>query len=349
MDNTPATNYHTPNYMQLYTLTPVFKGEDDIRKAEVWIKKVNNFKMHYENNFNDQLFINGITHNFCGTAESWWNLVEGKVENWEDFQSEFRDKFLKVNPDEAWDKLKNLKQKNGESVEAFNNELHVLFHSAGIKDEGIKMGLFISALNENIAFELEKKRGKFANFEQAVLEAISLEKLYKKYNGKVNIMEKKVNFKLDDQNKNSNGSSSNHSISNNSHSNSNINDGASILSQGSLAELVSGMKQLNIHLVQQQQQIQQLTQQRNNYPNYNNGPRNNTGGGNFNSYSYGERKPFTCYNCGREGHAARMCPEPYKNNNNNRGGGSNTTEGNMGISNGNNATTEDEGKGNGRQ
>lgn len=336
---TETNNHSSPNYMQLYSLTPPFKGNDDIRQAELWLKKVIKYKLHYNNNFNDELFINGITHNFSGTAEIWWNYIEEKVTTWERFIIEFKAKFMKVNADEAWDKLRNSKQSNTQGIENFSSELSILFNTAGITDEGFKISCLISGINEVVAYELEKKRSDLLSFEMTVKEAVEIEKLIKKY-GRVMGVEKKVAFNLNDivnnsennKNKINNGEGSNNSLAN---------DNQSLLSQDSLAELVQGMKQLNINLVQQQQQIQQLQQQgstsnRSNtsyvYQTRNNVP--------FNSNSYGERKPaFVCWNCGKEGHAVRYCPEPYKNNNTSTGNNNQNTE------NGNN----DEGKGKGRQ
>ncbi|KAL0582244.1 hypothetical protein ABG067_007920, partial [Albugo candida] len=121
--------------MQLYSLTPAFKGNDDIRQAELWLKKVMKYKLHYNNNFNDQLFINGITHNFCNNAENWWNTIEDTVPTWDIFVREFKNKFMKVNADEAWDKLKNSKQKNNQSIEGFSGELSILFNTAAYEVE----------------------------------------------------------------------------------------------------------------------------------------------------------------------------------------------------------------------
>ncbi|GAA5811404.1 hypothetical protein MFLAVUS_004840 [Mucor flavus] len=214
------------------------------------------------------------------------------------FEEEFTDKFIKANEDDAWNKLRSIKQGENVDMDHFIREMDKLFTNAGVTDDKMKISFFISSIKETIAIDLEKKRKELKTYGEVTEEAVDLENILLKYSTK-NVTfntDKKVSFNLVD-------SDSAPAITGNNFIGA-TDDKVSVTSTlDSLAEIVKGMNQLNINLVQQQQQIQQM--QQGSYGNNSNGTNNRQP---YNRPHFSERR-LVCWNCNKEGHPSRMCPE----------------------------------------
>lgn len=141
-------------------------------------------------------------------------------------------------------------------MDHFIRDMDKLFINAGVTDDKMKISFFISSIKENNAIDLEKRRRELKTYDAVTEEAINLEDILLKYKIRTtnNInTDKRVAFNLDDDN---------NSVQNSSNSKFNsgvTEDKGSVTSTlDSLAEIVKGMNQLNINLVQQQQRIQQM-------------------------------------------------------------------------------------------
>lgn len=294
------------DYMNLMNKIPTYSGSRDVNKAELWLKTVRSYKGFFSVNFNHEMFLTAVTNSFTDRAEDWWDTVSGTVTTWEDFLSKFKSKFIQPTVGETWRKLRSIQQEQGNTVEHFTSELNVLFKAAGIKDEEMKISLFISGVNSDIGFELEKKRKNLRTYEDVIEEAASLESLLMKYNKNINIKrEKKISFVDEVENKPIvSGSTLN-------------NDTSSVSTQDTLEKLISSMNQLSINIVQQQEQIKLSQQQQQQSQ-----PQQFNARQGFHRPPYGGEKRFVCWNCGKDGHASRFCPDPpvnrnYQENNNN--------------------------------
>ncbi|KAG2192156.1 hypothetical protein INT47_010630 [Mucor saturninus] len=147
--------FRPSDYMNMIGKIPVFNGSRNCKEAEAWMKVVKSYKGFFKIGFNDGMFLTAIVSSFRDRAQAWWENVEDSVETWGEFDSRFNNKFLKANTDEAWTKLRSIKQGQHQDVEQFTSEINGLFKAAGITDDGMKISLFISAINVNIAYELE--------------------------------------------------------------------------------------------------------------------------------------------------------------------------------------------------
>ncbi|GAA5817859.1 hypothetical protein MFLAVUS_011420 [Mucor flavus] len=254
------------------------------------------------------IYYNFHPYKFCGDIELVLEELAPfcAVTTWEDFLSKFKSKFIQPTVGETWRKLRSIQQEQGNTVEHFTSELNVLFKAAGIKDEEMKISLFISGVNSDIGFELEKKRKNLRTYEDVIEEAASLESLLMKYNKNINIKrEKKISFVDEVENKPIvSGSTLN-------------NDTSSVSTQDTLEKLISSMNQLSINIVQQQEQIKLSQQQQQQSQ-----PQQFNARQGFHRPPYGGEKRFVCWNCGKDGHASRFCPDPpvnrnYQENNNN--------------------------------
>ncbi|GAA5806645.1 hypothetical protein HPULCUR_012188 [Helicostylum pulchrum] len=308
--NENAINQRGPNpadYMNLMNKIPTYSGSRDVNKAEVWLKTVRSYKGFFIINFNHEMFLTAVTNSFTDRAEDWWDTVSGTVTTWEDFLNKFKSKFIQPTVGETWRKLRSIEQEQDHTVEHFTSELNVLFKAAGVKDEEMKISLFISGVKSDIGFELEKKRKNLRTYEEVVEEAANLETLLMKYNKNIGKLENKPIVTGNVMN----------------------NDASSVSTQDTLEKLINSMNQLSINIVQQQAQIKLTQQQQHITQTQQFNPRQS-----FNRPPYGAERRFVCWNCGKDGHASRFCPEPPANRNYQENNGNQFNDQQQGKANG---------------
>lgn len=63
----------------------------------------------FPENYNEFLFITAVSSSLKEMAATWWYNNGKEIKTWEKFESEFTDKFIKTNEDDAWNKLRNIK------------------------------------------------------------------------------------------------------------------------------------------------------------------------------------------------------------------------------------------------
>lgn len=234
-----------------------------------WLRSIDRIRKGTKASDLDILLIVGTL--LKGNAGIWWDSIEDYVTTWGEFKTKFLGNYINEETKMQWRKeLKNKKQCENESIDELVTYQLDMFQRLGWVDEGDKIEVFISALKEEYAYEVERARP--LTWEAAVKDAKQLESLSLKYNGIKNKKENIVHTK-------DFGSESMSSIPINQSSNA---------SQDAVSSLSS--------------EVKSLTQQLNALKIYATPNRNMNGQANFTCYSCGQagHKSFHCPNRGIE-------------------------------------------------
>ncbi|KAG1122097.1 hypothetical protein G6F42_011801 [Rhizopus arrhizus] len=155
-----------------------FDGLNEERAA-TWLSRMNRLKRSAKINDEEMLLI--VEENLIDKAESWWNVEGSKAENWEKFESLFKNQYLSDLEDRWWSAIYALKQGDEyRSVDEVAIRMEELFNLLGNKDQGLLVRTFLNAINPNIAYEIEKE-SKPATFAIAKERARQVEKSQLKY------------------------------------------------------------------------------------------------------------------------------------------------------------------------
>ncbi|KAG1270173.1 hypothetical protein G6F65_013316 [Rhizopus arrhizus] len=230
-----------------------------------WLRSIDRIRKGTKASDLDILLIVGTL--LKGNAGIWWDSIEDYVTTWGEFKTKFLGNYINEETKMQWRKeLKNKKQCENESIDELVTYQLDMFQRLGWVDEGDKIEVFISALKEEYAYEVERARP--LTWEAAVKDAKQLESLSLKYNGIKNKKENIVHTK-------DFGSESMSSIPVNQSSNA---------SQDAVSSLSS--------------EVKSLTQQLNALKIYATPNRNMNGQANFTCYSCGQvgHKSFHCPN-----------------------------------------------------
>ncbi|KAG1302226.1 hypothetical protein G6F64_011112 [Rhizopus arrhizus] len=267
-----------------------FDGEE-IRKGEAWLKSLK--RVREVSKMEDNIAIIVASSNLVGKAGIWWESVEEEVKTWEEFEKKFKNKYMKGKVEEAWRKIKQMRQREGQEVEEFVSEMNSLFKTVGMEDETSKISFLIASVHESIAYELEKEGRQSTKFAEVVDKAIEIEQLQHKYHKLTYSKERRVTFNIENANDNINQENVMDASVKSTGSDVTINSVPNSIDKA-VQDLANQMRELQIHLVQMKEQQNQPP--RNQY--YSSRPP-------FSS----ERRPVICWTCGKEGHPSRFCPD----------------------------------------
>ncbi|KAL7316174.1 hypothetical protein PS15m_005310 [Mucor circinelloides] len=268
-----------------------FDGLNEERAA-TWLSRMNRLKRSAKINDEEMLLI--VEENLIDKAESWWNVEGSKAENWEKFESSFKNRYLSDLEDRWWSAIYALKQGDEyRSVDEVAIRMEELFNLLGNKDQGLLVWCtFLNAINPNIAYEIEKEN-KPATFAIIAKErARQVEKSQLKY-GVVSTSRQETNElgpKVSSQD-----------LMTDKHDFSDSKSEASAMS--SVMSLVDKLEKLSINLVALQDAVA------------NNNSRNNL-------YGAPSRRPnsegqpmggIVCFSCGEPGHKKYECTNVVSN------------------------------------
>ncbi|KAG2228411.1 hypothetical protein INT48_007457, partial [Thamnidium elegans] len=237
-DNTGAGN--PMDYMKLIGKLPLYYGMKNADVASEWLTNIKMYIAFFPANYNQFLFITAVSSIFKDRATTWWYNNGKDIKTWDKFESEFTDKFIKTNEDEAWNKLRNIKQDDGVDMDHFIRNMDKLFVNAG----------------------------EFKTYGEVTEEAVNLENILFKYsinNTNTTNTDKRVSFNLAD---NSNRSQ----------------------------DSIGGTK------------FNGVTEDKASQKFYANNSNSNNNRQPYNRPPFTERR-LVCWNCNKEGHPSRMCPE----------------------------------------
>ncbi|EPB88731.1 hypothetical protein HMPREF1544_04490 [Mucor circinelloides 1006PhL] len=266
-----------------------FDGLNEERAA-TWLSRMNRLKRSAKISDEEMLLI--VEENLVDKAESWWNVEGSKAENWEKFESSFKNQYLSDLEDRWWSAIYALKQGDEyRSVDEVAIRMEELFNLLGNKDQGLLVRTFLNAIKPNIAYEIEKE-SKPATFAIAKERARQVEKSQLKY-GVVSTSRQEV--------KEQGSKVNNQDLIADKHEFSDSQSEASAMS--SVMSLVDKLEKLSINLVALQDAVA------------NNNSRNNL-------YGAPSRRPnsggqamggIVCFSCGEPGHKKYECTNVVSN------------------------------------
>ena len=106
-----------------------FDGEE-VRKGEAWLKSLKQVREVSKMEYNIAIIV--ASSNLVRKAGIWWESVEEGVKTWEEFEKKFKNKYMKGKVEEAWKKIKQMRQREGQEVEESVSEMNSLFKTVGV-------------------------------------------------------------------------------------------------------------------------------------------------------------------------------------------------------------------------
>jgi hypothetical protein len=114
-----------------------------------------------------------------GSASSWWDMVQDKIDTWSEFEDEFESFFVSEETRDCWwNELEGLKQ-GSMTVGEVQLQLEELFTRLDIKEDKMKKRYLVKVLNKELAYEVERSRP--SSFVDTIKEAKRVEALTNKY------------------------------------------------------------------------------------------------------------------------------------------------------------------------
>ncbi|CDH61201.1 hypothetical protein RO3G_12083 [Lichtheimia corymbifera JMRC:FSU:9682] len=237
-----------------------------------WLRQLDRIK-RVLNLEDDEILLVAASH-LVGRAGLWWDSVETSITTWARFSKEFKHQFAVSLEDRWWSQIQTRVQGEDETVDDVALSLQELFRLVNVDDQVFHVRCFVQALKQDISFELEKS-GIPKTWDETVDKARKIELVMSKY--------KRPGFTTT--------SLPYHDVPNPTRGSAGsvISSGASATSDigSTLSELVNGMRDLKINLVDQPKQ--------------------------------GQRKnPIKCFSCGELGHKSTECSKSNQGKDNGR-------------------------------
>ncbi|KAG2191692.1 hypothetical protein INT47_012311, partial [Mucor saturninus] len=118
---------------------------------------------------------------FKGNAIRWWNIYEGRLTTWEDFEFAFKRQFISRHLEDSWwQELETIKQLPSQSIDDLTLRLRELFSYLRIHSESQMIRVFLRAVDDRIAYLLEQ-HSTLTEFDAVVNAARKLELVEEKY------------------------------------------------------------------------------------------------------------------------------------------------------------------------
>lgn len=166
-----------------------FSGSASGVKPLNWIKRLQRLKELAELTDKEMLLI--ASDHLTGKAENWYEVVASKkCSTWLEFVGAFKMKYCEDQDDRWWRELNSLRQLSDETVEDVDVRLRELCALLEIDDDRTMVRAFLDAINEDIAYEVEReniKNGKrlLKSYDIVVSAATKLERVKTKYHRQI--------------------------------------------------------------------------------------------------------------------------------------------------------------------